>query len=111
MKTDQGSPIRRNTKSIRRVHPVISSTMPTNKNEMNHHILVDENQLQGSQIGMTENVKTSRYGRVLSQRNQQITMNFNTFIRFRFVTFYLKKRQDDFFYRKLLKTLLTFYIR
>ena len=59
IKTDKRSGIRRNTKFIRRVHPVISSTMPINKKEKekNHHILVDENQLQGSQTGMTENAK------------------------------------------------------
>ena len=68
IKTDQGSTVRRNTKFIRRVHPVISSTMPTNKNEMNHHIIVDKNQLPGSQIGMTKNVKRSRYGRVLKPK-------------------------------------------
>ena len=60
IKTDLGSTIRRNTEFIRRVHPVISSTMPKNKTEKDHHILVDENQLQGSQIEMTENALRSR---------------------------------------------------
>ena len=68
IKTDQGSTIRRNTKFIRRVHPVISSTMPKNKRDKNHHIVVDENQLQGSQTEVTENVKRSRYGKVLKPK-------------------------------------------
>ena len=43
--------------------------MSKNKKEKNHHILVDENQLQGSQTGMTENAKRSRlYGRVLKPK-------------------------------------------
>ena len=68
IKTDHGSIIRRNTKFIRRVHPIISSTMPENNSEKNHHIPVDERQLQCSQTGMTGNAKRSRYGRVLKPK-------------------------------------------
>ena len=68
IKTDHGSIIRRDTKFIRRVHSIISSTIPENNKEKNHHILDDENQLQDNQTGMTENMKRSRYGRVLKPK-------------------------------------------